>query len=191
MDCMWVIPDPSQQGAFLSFQLYLTTDPLEPPKDIAVALLLVCIPDFLSWNMFSSLTGKYYSCIKLCLIPPCWDSCPRPHSIFLYFFTSSFTWWASPIAQQVKNLPAMQEVWEMQVWFPGREEPLQEETTSYSSIFAWEILRTEEPGGLQSKGLQREGHDWARAGLSHDLSASGSACWTAHPLRAEPRTYSL
>ena len=41
----------------------------------------------------------------------------------------------------------------------GREDPLEEEMATHSSILAWEISRTEEPGGPQSKGLQRVGHD--------------------------------
>ena len=52
----------------------------------------------------------------------------------------------------VKNLPAMQE---MQVQFPGREDPLEEEMATHSCILAWEIPWTEEPGGLQSMGLQK------------------------------------
>ena len=52
------------------------------------------------------------------------------------------------MAQQVKNLPAMQKVREMQVRFLGREDPLQEEIATYFSSFAWEILWTEEPGRL-------------------------------------------
>ena len=42
---------------------------------------------------------------------------------------------------------------------PGREGPLEEEMAAYSSILAWRIPGTEEPGGLQSTGLQRTGHD--------------------------------
>ena len=43
----------------------------------------------------------------------------------------------------------------------GREDPLQEGMATYSSVLAWRIPRTEEPGGLQSMGLQRVGHDSA------------------------------
>ena len=57
---------------------------------------------------------------------------------------------ASLIAQSVKNLPAMQETW---VQFLGRED-LEKETAIHSRILAWKILWTEEPGGLQSMGLQ-------------------------------------
>ena len=59
----------------------------------------------------------------------------------------------------VKNLPAMQEIQEMQVQSLGWEDPLEEEMTTHSSILAWRIPRREEPGGLQSMGSQRIGHD--------------------------------
>ena len=55
----------------------------------------------------------------------------------------------------------MQESQEMQVWFMGREDPLEEGMATHSSILAWRIPRTEEPGGLQSIGSQRAGHDWS------------------------------
>ena len=55
----------------------------------------------------------------------------------------------------------MQETQEMQVWFMGREDPLEEGMATHSSILAWRIPRTEEPGGLQSTGSQRAGHDWS------------------------------
>ena len=60
------------------------------------------------------------------------------------------------IAQLVKNLPAMQETW---VWFLGWEDPLEKEMATHSSIPAWRIPWTEEPGGLQSMGSQRVGHN--------------------------------
>ena len=53
---------------------------------------------------------------------------------------------ASLIAQLVKNLPAVQESW---VRLPGREDPLEKEMATHSSVFAWRISWTEEPGGLQ------------------------------------------
>jgi len=62
------------------------------------------------------------------------------------------------VAQSVKNLPAMREMW---VLLLGWEDPLEKEMATHSSILAWEILWTEEPGGLQSMGLQRVRHDWA------------------------------
>ena len=56
------------------------------------------------------------------------------------------------MVQSVKNLPAMQEMW---VRFLGWEDPLEKETATHSSIFAWEVQWTEESGGLQSMGLQK------------------------------------
>ena len=55
------------------------------------------------------------------------------------------------ITQSVKNLPEMQET---QVQFLGREDPLEKEMAIQSSILAWKISWTEEPGGLQSTGSQ-------------------------------------
>ena len=63
---------------------------------------------------------------------------------------------ASLVAQLVKNLPAVQET---QVQSLGWEDPLEKEMATHSSILAWKISWTEEPGGLQSMGLQRVGHD--------------------------------
>ena len=60
------------------------------------------------------------------------------------------------MAQWVENLPAMQETQETRVQSLGREDPLEEETTTHSSILAWEIPWTEEPGGLQSMGSQSQ-----------------------------------
>ena len=51
------------------------------------------------------------------------------------------------MAQTVKNLPAMRETW---VRFLSQEDPLEKEMTVHSSILAWKIPWTEEPGGLQS-----------------------------------------
>ena len=55
------------------------------------------------------------------------------------------------VAQLVKNLPAVQETW---VQSQGQEDPLEKEMATHSSILAWRILWTEEPGGLQSMGSQ-------------------------------------
>ena len=58
----------------------------------------------------------------------------------------------------VKNLPAMQEMWVISL---EREDPLEKGMATHSSILAWKIPWTEEPGRLQSMGSQRVGHDWA------------------------------
>ena len=59
----------------------------------------------------------------------------------------------------VKNLPKMQEMWEMQVRSLGQEDPLEKEMATYSSIHAWKIPWAEEPGGLQSMGSQSVRHN--------------------------------
>ena len=63
------------------------------------------------------------------------------------------------MAQQVKNPSVMKETQEMWVRSLVQEDLLEEGMAIHSSIPAWKILRTEEPGGLQSRGLQRVGHD--------------------------------
>ena len=62
--------------------------------------------------------------------------------------------WASLIDHSVKNLPAVQETWIRSL---GREDPLEKEMATHSSILAWKIPRTEEPGGLQSMGHKESG----------------------------------
>ena len=58
------------------------------------------------------------------------------------------------VAQMVKSLPAVQET---QLQSLGREDPLEEEMATHSSILAWRIPWTEEPGGLQSMGRKESG----------------------------------
>ena len=73
-------------------------------------------------------------------------------SVCLYIYRQ-----ASLVAQRLKCLPAMQETWVRSL---GWEDPLEKEMATHSSILAWRIPGTEEPGGLQPTGLQRVGHDW-------------------------------
>ena len=75
-------------------------------------------------------------------------------------------WKPSHMAQRVKNPPAVQET---QVRSPSREDPPEKGMATHSSIFAWRIPWTEEPGGLQSRGLQR-----AWQGIVHGVPKS----WT-------------
>ena len=63
---------------------------------------------------------------------------------------------ASLVAQRLKHLPVMQETWVRSL---GREDPLEKQMATHSSILAWRIPWMEEPGGLQSTGSQRVGHD--------------------------------
>ena len=61
---------------------------------------------------------------------------------------------ASPVAQTVKNPPAM---WETQVQSSGREDPLKKGMATLSSILAWRVPWTEEPGGCSPWGLAKSG----------------------------------
>ena len=70
-----------------------------------------------------------------------------------YIFLSR---WASLVAQTVKRLPT---VWETWVRSLGQEDTLKEEMATHSSIFAWKIPWTEDPGRLHSVGSQRVRHD--------------------------------
>ena len=62
----------------------------------------------------------------------------------------------SLVAQRLKHLPAMQETWVQSL---GQEDPPEKEMATHSSILAWRIPWTEEPGRLQSMGSQRVRHD--------------------------------
>ena len=62
----------------------------------------------------------------------------------------------SLVAQPVKRLLAMQETWVRSL---GQEDPLKKEMATHSSVLAWKIPWMEEPGGLQSMGSQRVGHN--------------------------------
>ena len=64
--------------------------------------------------------------------------------------------WGFPGGSAIKNLPAMQE---MQVLSLGAEDPLEENMATHSSILAWRIPGTEEPGGLRSMGSHRVGQN--------------------------------
>ena len=70
--------------------------------------------------------------------------------------------WGFPGGSVVKNPPAVQETQEMQVWSWSQEDPLEEGTATHSSILARKIPWAEEPGQLQSMGLQRDMTEWLR-----------------------------
>ena len=78
------------------------------------------------------------------------------HGVFL---KKSALRWTYLVAQWVKNPPAMQEAQETHVQSLGWEDPLEKGMATHSSILAWEIPGTEEPGGPQSMGSQRVRHD--------------------------------
>ena len=63
---------------------------------------------------------------------------------------------ASLVAERAKNLPAVQETWVQSL---GQEDLLEKGMATHSSILAWRIPQTEEPGGLQTMGSHRVRHD--------------------------------
>ena len=96
-----------------------------------------------------------HSLTKVCLSCKAW-----PESYFIYNVPGEGETGKVPctlhslVAQTVKNLPAMQEMWVRSL---GWEDPLEKGMAIHSSILAQRILWTEEPGGLQSTGSQRVG----------------------------------
>ena len=66
-------------------------------------------------------------------------------------------YWASLMAQMVKNPPA---TWETQFWSLSWEDPLEKGMATHSSILAWRIPKTEKPGRLRAMGSQRVEHNW-------------------------------
>ena len=78
----------------------------------------------------------------------------------------------------------MQETQETRVPFLGQEDPLEKEIAIHSSILAWTTPWTEEPGGLQSTGSQRVGHDWA---TEHALRDPAQVAWARNRLESGTR----
>ena len=76
------------------------------------------------------------------------------------------------------DLPAMQEAW---VWSLGQEDPLEKEMASHSSIPAWRLLWTEDPGGLQSIGMLRL--DWSDLAHIHSFKSSSKYLYSSSPHR--------
>ena len=72
----------------------------------------------------------------------------------------------SLVAQTVKNLPAMQEIRIQSLCW---EDPLEKEMATHSSILAWEIQWTEEPGGIRSIGSHRGQHNWSDLASIHTI----------------------
>ena len=104
----------------------------------------LCANPFSKWMLWGGAWGNYLS-----------------FEVFPFSNFANRYIWNSLGAQLVKNLPAMQKTW---VWFLGQEDSLGKEMTTHSSILAWRIPWTEDPGRLQSMGSHRAGHDWAHTG---------------------------
>ena len=104
-------------------------------------------------------------------LPPPLSPCPHPAKVlpsfspsclyppgylFLAYTLEYSVPRASPGAQTVKHLPAMRETWVLSL---GREDPLEKEMATHPRILAWKTPWTDEPGGLESTGLQSLRHD--------------------------------
>ena len=91
-----------------------------------------------------------------------WTFVGKEMSLLFNMLSISLYWisliWTSLVAQRLKCLPGMQET---RVRSLGWEDPLEKEMATHSSTLAWRIPWREEPGGLQSMGSQRVGHNWA------------------------------
>ena len=91
-----------------------------------------------------SLSIYTYMCVCVCVY------------IYIYIPTDISILISNLVAQMVKNLPVIQET---HVRSLGQEDPPEKEMATHSSILAWQMPWTEEPGGLQSTGSQRVRHD--------------------------------
>ena len=106
--------------------------------------------------------GSHTHALCPCFSSPClWVSISTRKTL-----PSELLMWASLMAWRLKCLPGM---WETLVWSLSWEDPLEKEMATHSSTLAWRIPWKEEPGRLQSIGLQRVGHNWATS-LSFFLS---------------------
>ena len=132
---------------FLLYLQFLNSLLQEPPR----GPLLISS----TWGEFASVTSPSSPVLLLFLL--------------LSGLELSSIWTLSLVAQRIKRLPAMQETWVRSL---GWEDPLEKEMATHSSILAWRIPWTEEPGELQSMGLQRVGHDWETSlSLSQTLNS--------------------
>ena len=126
---------------------------------------LIKINSDCTWNLrtmikYIQISNVIFGYLKSCIPLECALKHYDVYKWFIWYFSVSDRI-ASLMAQQLKHMPAMQEMQEVWVWFLGQEDTLQEAMTAHSSILAWRIPWTEETGRLQSKGPQRVRHDWA------------------------------
>ena len=123
---------------------------------------------FFFWDPYNSNVGVFV------IVPEVSETILRSFHSFHIFSSSEVIstfylpvhWFvgASLVAQRLKRLPAMRET---QVWSLGREDPLEKEMATHSSILAWRIPWREEPGRLQSTGLQRLSYFTSPSHLTH------------------------
>ena len=124
----------TQLGNWMNEQIFVYSSPLNVVPGSSAGKESVCNAEDPGW-----ITGSRRSAGD-------WIGCPLQDS------------WASLVAQEVKNPPA---VWETRVQSLGWEDPLEKGKATHSSILAWEITGTEEPGGLQSVRSHGVKYNWA------------------------------
>ena len=107
------------------------------------------------------------------------------HSFTYSFYIPKYPVGGLPHDSVVNSLPTMQELQETRIWSLGLEYPLKGKATRFS-ILAWRIPWTEEPGGLQSMGCPRVGHDWSHLACMHPVGTWRSGTMTAS---SKPSTY--
>ena len=158
-----------------------TTSPSLHPDSLTQESMCKCLlnPDF---SFRQQLLGffptktqssfKYLNCRSKSVMLPIWSANCTENSYLEVFWATrgSRRPAASQVALVVKNLPAMQE---MQIRSLGGEDPLEEGMKTHSSILSWRIPWTEEPGGLQSIGSQRVGHNWSNLACMHAEGLGG------------------
>ena len=126
-----------------------------PSSEFQLLALQVPTSNFLASKIPTSLVGgeKFPQTQRFQLLLAVISS---DNSVLLCLLSLLVPVWGFLVGQMVKNPPARQETW---VAFLGQVDPLEKEMATHSSILAWRIPWTEEPGGLQSMGSQRVGHD--------------------------------
>ena len=133
---------------------------------------------WLCWGQRGNSQGIQLLCWLPSVFPP-W----LVLSLLQFFALSKLQVGASRVIQWLKYLTAMQE---LQIWFLGLEDPLEQGIVTHSSILAWRIPWTEQPGGLQSMGLQRVGQNWSYWAPMHALQVFTCAKWET-PVETEGR----
>ena len=138
-------------STFISILFWYLFIHIENHKFIAKSPIQIQHYSFVHFHIFNSLLWQ-------------WETLLLFSSNAYFFFLLVLLYlanWASQVAPWQRTHLPMQELKETWVWSLGGEDPPAKEMATHSSILAWRIQWTEEPGGLQSMGLQRVGHDWA------------------------------
>ena len=130
------------------------------PQGYCIAIYGICYVSCTKWPSFL-LSPRINACSFGDDMAPTENVCLKGCILYSPNYVSPLdgSWWlrASLVAQMVKNPPA---IWETQVQSLGWQDPLEKGMATHSSILAWKIPWTEEPGGLQSMGWQRVRHEW-------------------------------